>query len=70
MRSIICECRNLSSSQPVASRHGAVLALVASVLSVPYDMPRFACLKYRQLFYQVGFLLCLKVKSTLDFFFF
>lgn len=31
--------RNLSSSQSVASSHGAVLALVASVLSVPYDMP-------------------------------
>ncbi|KAL5803775.1 hypothetical protein ACOSQ3_030575 [Xanthoceras sorbifolium] len=31
--------RSLSSGQSVASRHGAVLALVASVLSVPYDMP-------------------------------
>ncbi|KAH9652584.1 proteasome activator subunit 4 [Citrus sinensis] len=31
--------RNSSFSQSVASRHGAVLALVASVLSVPYDMP-------------------------------
>ncbi|KAL6203633.1 hypothetical protein ACLB2K_027333 [Fragaria x ananassa] len=31
--------RNLSSSQPIASIHGAVLALVASVLSAPYDMP-------------------------------
>uniref|UniRef100_A0A1D1XS29 Proteasome activator complex subunit 4 n=1 Tax=Anthurium amnicola TaxID=1678845 RepID=A0A1D1XS29_9ARAE len=31
--------RNWRSSQSVASLHGAVLALVASVLSVPYDMP-------------------------------
>ncbi|KAA8527119.1 hypothetical protein F0562_008652 [Nyssa sinensis] len=31
--------RNLSSGQSIASLHGAVLALAASVLSVPYDMP-------------------------------
>ncbi|XP_057983590.1 proteasome activator subunit 4 [Malania oleifera] len=31
--------RNLNSGQSIASMHGAVLALVASVLSVPYDMP-------------------------------
>ncbi|KAK9152276.1 hypothetical protein Syun_010585 [Stephania yunnanensis] len=31
--------RNSSSSDSVASVHGAVLALAASVLSVPYDMP-------------------------------
>ncbi|XP_073268925.1 proteasome activator subunit 4 isoform X1 [Populus alba] len=31
--------RNLKTHQSVASIHGAVLALVASVLSVPYDMP-------------------------------
>ncbi|TQE05431.1 hypothetical protein C1H46_009021 [Malus baccata] len=31
--------RTLSSSQSIASIHGAVLALVASVLSAPYDMP-------------------------------
>ncbi|KAK9268815.1 hypothetical protein L1049_000579 [Liquidambar formosana] len=31
--------RNLSSGQSIASIHGAVLALAASVLSVPYDMP-------------------------------
>ncbi|BFG33636.1 hypothetical protein CerSpe_199100 [Prunus speciosa] len=31
--------RSLSSSQSIASIHGAVLALVASVLSAPYDMP-------------------------------
>ncbi|XP_039119734.1 proteasome activator subunit 4 isoform X1 [Dioscorea cayenensis subsp. rotundata] len=31
--------RNRGSGQPVASVHGAVLALAASVLSVPYDMP-------------------------------
>ncbi|KAM7252530.1 hypothetical protein ACFE04_024413 [Oxalis oulophora] len=31
--------RNSGSRLPVASVHGAVLALVASVLSVPYDMP-------------------------------
>lgn len=31
--------RNTSSSQSVASTHGSVLALAASVLSVPYDMP-------------------------------
>ncbi|XP_047315811.1 proteasome activator subunit 4 [Impatiens glandulifera] len=31
--------RRSSSGQPVASTHGAVLALVACVLSVPYDMP-------------------------------
>ncbi|CAM8952984.1 unnamed protein product [Rhodiola kirilowii] len=31
--------RKLKSVQTVASMHGAVLALAASVLSVPYDMP-------------------------------
>eukprot|EP00257_Ricinus_communis_P023552 XP_015583567.1 proteasome activator subunit 4 [Ricinus communis] len=31
--------RNLKSGQSIASIHGAVLALAASVLSVPYDMP-------------------------------
>ncbi|KAK0602445.1 hypothetical protein LWI29_033449 [Acer saccharum] len=31
--------RSSSSGQSVACRHGAVLALAASVLSVPYDMP-------------------------------
>jgi proteasome activator subunit 4 len=31
--------RNLSSGHSVASIHGAVLALAASVLSAPYDMP-------------------------------
>ncbi|XP_073268690.1 proteasome activator subunit 4 isoform X1 [Populus alba] len=31
--------RNLKTGQSIASVHGAVLALVASVLSVPYDMP-------------------------------
>lgn len=31
--------RKLSSDQSIASVHGAVLALVASVLSIPYDMP-------------------------------
>uniref|UniRef100_A0A7N0VL51 Proteasome activator subunit 4 n=1 Tax=Kalanchoe fedtschenkoi TaxID=63787 RepID=A0A7N0VL51_KALFE len=31
--------RKLQSGQTVASIHGAVLALAASVLSVPYDMP-------------------------------
>ncbi|PON47216.1 Coatomer beta subunit [Parasponia andersonii] len=31
--------RNLSSSQSIASTHGAVLALAAAVLSAPYDMP-------------------------------
>ncbi|KAM1055441.1 hypothetical protein ACFX10_028897 [Malus domestica] len=36
---IVYECRTLSSSQSIASIHGAVLALVASVLSAPYDMP-------------------------------
>ena len=34
-------CRKLSSDQSIASVHGAVLALAASVLSVPYDMPRY-----------------------------
>ncbi|KAF9673186.1 hypothetical protein SADUNF_Sadunf11G0122400 [Salix dunnii] len=34
--------RNLKTGQSIASIHGAVLALVASVLSVPYDMPRYA----------------------------
>lgn len=37
----IHDFRNLSSSQPIAAIHGAVLALVASVLSAPYDMPRY-----------------------------
>ncbi|RRT50009.1 hypothetical protein B296_00009879, partial [Ensete ventricosum] len=32
--------RNSRSDQSIASIHGAVLALTASVLSVPYDMPR------------------------------
>lgn len=40
----IHDFRNLSSSQPIASIHGAVLALVASVLSAPYDMPRYVML--------------------------
>ncbi|RWV93659.1 hypothetical protein BHE74_00020079 [Ensete ventricosum] len=31
--------RNSRSDQSIASIHGAVLALTASVLSVPYDMP-------------------------------
>ncbi|KAJ8640128.1 hypothetical protein MRB53_016822 [Persea americana] len=31
--------RDFSSSQLICSTHGAVLALAASVLSVPYDMP-------------------------------
>ncbi|OVA12326.1 Protein of unknown function DUF3437 [Macleaya cordata] len=31
--------RNSSSGQSIAATHGAVLALAASVLSVPYDMP-------------------------------
>ncbi|XP_020212623.1 proteasome activator subunit 4 [Cajanus cajan] len=31
--------RNASSGSPIASVHGAVLALVACVLSAPYDMP-------------------------------
>ncbi|XP_030548961.2 LOW QUALITY PROTEIN: proteasome activator subunit 4 [Rhodamnia argentea] len=31
--------RNINSGQSIASVHGAVLALAASVLSVPYDMP-------------------------------
>ncbi|KAF8409809.1 hypothetical protein HHK36_005888 [Tetracentron sinense] len=31
--------RNLKSGQSVASIHGAILALTASILSVPYDMP-------------------------------
>ncbi|XP_058114656.1 proteasome activator subunit 4 isoform X2 [Magnolia sinica] len=31
--------RNSNSGQSIASTHGAVLALAASVLSVPYDMP-------------------------------
>lgn len=31
--------RNLRPGQSIASTHGAVLALAASVLSVPYDMP-------------------------------
>nr|DAD24254.1 TPA_asm: hypothetical protein HUJ06_025717 [Nelumbo nucifera] len=31
--------RKLSSGESIASIHGAVLALAASVLSVPYDMP-------------------------------
>lgn len=39
---MISKCRNSSSSPSVASIHGAVLALAASVLSAPYDMPRFA----------------------------
>jgi len=33
------QSRNLSSGQSIASTHGAVLALAAGVLSVPYDMP-------------------------------
>ncbi|CAI0396888.1 unnamed protein product [Linum tenue] len=33
--------QNLRSGQPLSSIHGAVLALTASVLSVPYDMPRY-----------------------------
>ncbi|XP_017980189.1 PREDICTED: proteasome activator subunit 4 isoform X1 [Theobroma cacao] len=33
--------RNANSGHSVASVHGAVLALAASVLSVPYDMPRW-----------------------------
>ncbi|XP_058208862.1 proteasome activator subunit 4 isoform X1 [Rhododendron vialii] len=33
------QSRNLSSGQSIASTHGAVLALAACVLSVPYDMP-------------------------------
>lgn len=36
-----CNCRELASGQSIASTHGAVLALAASVLSVPYDMPRY-----------------------------
>ncbi|GLT79522.1 hypothetical protein SLA2020_510070 [Shorea laevis] len=31
--------RSTTAGQPIASVHGAVLALAASVLSVPYDMP-------------------------------
>lgn len=33
------QSRNLSSGQSIASTHGAVLALAAGVLSMPYDMP-------------------------------
>ncbi|KAG5550916.1 hypothetical protein RHGRI_009372 [Rhododendron griersonianum] len=33
------QSRNLSSAQSIASTHGAVLALAACVLSIPYDMP-------------------------------
>uniref|UniRef100_A0A2C9WGL5 Proteasome activator Blm10 middle HEAT repeats region domain-containing protein n=1 Tax=Manihot esculenta TaxID=3983 RepID=A0A2C9WGL5_MANES len=33
--------RNSKSGQSIASIHGAVLALAASVLSVPYDMPGY-----------------------------
>ena len=36
----VYKCRNLSSGHSIASIHGAVLALTASVLSAPYDMPR------------------------------
>ncbi|KAE9456561.1 hypothetical protein C3L33_11484, partial [Rhododendron williamsianum] len=36
------QSRNLSSGQSIASTHGAVLALAACVLSVPYDMPSIA----------------------------
>lgn len=46
--------RGMRSDQSVASRHGAVLALTASVLSVPYDMPR---LKIYSLFQFIDFLL-------------
>ena len=34
--------RNSKSGHSVATIHGAVLALTASVLSVPYDMPRYS----------------------------
>jgi hypothetical protein len=40
---IIYECRNFSG-QSIASIHGTVLALAASVLSAPYDMPRYVLL--------------------------
>ncbi|CAI0540944.1 unnamed protein product, partial [Linum tenue] len=33
--------QNLRRGQSISSIHGAVLALTASVLSVPYDMPRY-----------------------------
>lgn len=33
--------RNLSSGQSLATVHGAVLALAASVLSAPYDIPGY-----------------------------
>jgi len=33
--------KNRTTGHSVASIHGAVLALVACVLSVPYDMPRY-----------------------------
>ncbi|TKW21097.1 hypothetical protein SEVIR_4G185100v4 [Setaria viridis] len=38
-RIIVARRRNSKSGHSVASIHGAVLALTASVLSVPYDMP-------------------------------
>lgn len=38
--------RNLSSGQSIASTHGAVLALAAGVLSMPYDMPRYIVISY------------------------
>lgn len=40
----VVDFRNLSSGQSLATVHGAVLALTASVLSAPYDMPRYVCL--------------------------
>lgn len=42
LNSCVVNCRNLSSGQTLATVHGAVLALAASVLSAPYDMPGYA----------------------------
>ncbi|GFY99246.1 proteasome activating protein 200 [Actinidia rufa] len=46
--------RDLSFGQSVASIHGAVLALAACVLSVPYDMPRWLPEHVTLLAYFVG----------------
>lgn len=43
-RIYVVNFRNLSSGQSLATVHGAVLALAASVLSAPYDMPGYVYL--------------------------
>lgn len=55
--------RNLSTAQSIASVHGAVLALTASVLSVPYDMPRCVHVKHNRPYLQLLFFWTVTVNS-------